>query len=65
VAPVNPAPVQLYVTPDNGPPCNIADVLVQVIAVAKLAVATGWLVFVPTVVTAVFVHPLAAVTANE
>ena len=64
MAPVNPAPLQLYVTPAKGPPCNVADVLVHVITVAKLAVAAGGVVLVPTVVTAVFVHPFAPVTAN-
>ncbi len=38
--------------------------LVHVIAVAKLAVANGRVVFVATLVTAVFVQPFAPVTAN-
>lgn len=64
IAPDKPAPVQLYATPDKGPPCNIAEELIHVIAVAKLAVAAGAVVLVPTIVAAVLVHPFAPVTAN-
>jgi hypothetical protein len=41
VTPDNPAPLQLYVTPLEGPPDKVADVLVQVITDDREAVAAG------------------------
>ena len=58
MAPVNPAPLQLYVTPAKGPPCNVADVLVHVITVAKLAVAAGGVVLDITATVFTDVHKL-------
>ena len=59
MAPVNPAPDQLYVTPDNGPPCKVAVVVVHVITVAKLAVVDGRVVFVVTATVPSVAQPAA------
>ena len=58
MAPVNPAPDQLYVTPDNGPPCKVAVVVVHVITVAKLAVVDGRVVLDITATVFTDVHKL-------
>ena len=57
VAPDNPDPVQLYVTPDSGPPAKVVEVLAQV-NVPPVAVALGAVVFWVTATVPVVLQPL-------